>query len=98
MSKLIDADALVARIDSMMSESSNAVSLSAIIALAVVKGTLIPDMPDASEPLRKRIKELEEIVQYWERIGRRLANHDTNAQLERIISSAEALLKGGQDD
>lgn len=57
--KLIDADALVARLDSMMSESSNAVSLSAIIALAVVKGTLIPDMPDASESPRARIAELE---------------------------------------
>lgn len=62
MPKLIDADALCSRLDYMMSESSDVVSLSAIVALAVVKGTLIPDIPDASEPLQARIKELEEAL------------------------------------
>lgn len=98
MPKLIDAAELCSRLDYMMSESSDAVSLSAIVALAVVKGTLIPDQPDASEPLRARIKELEEAlstVRAW------ISGREATPSLSQIDESIGELMaksaKGGQD-
>lgn len=111
MPKLIDADALCSRLDYMMSESSDAVSLSAIVALAVVKGTLIPDIPDASEPLRARIEELERALDClkdelkdWHTTytqggdgGIRSSTDCDGCSTCDAIDVAEALLKGGPD-
>jgi len=103
--KLIDADALLAQLeqwaDQKRDDHKGDTLVSYILAETVRQAWQNShDQPDASDPLRKRIAELEEALRVNADLVRDYALYDnpTPEQVENgLMMSANVLLKGGQD-
>lgn len=92
MSKLIDADVLNEYFMALIRTARN--KAAANVAFTMQKE--VNELPDASKPLLTRIAELEGVIHKWEEIGKRLADHWTDVEMDKIIDDANALT-GAQD-